>query len=85
MWSGWRFRFPAYRRSRSRWKLQFYAAHSGKGKVRVVGTVFEELSYGIAFQHNSPYREAVNLALLHLIEDGTYKDIHDNWFGAEVE
>jgi ABC-type amino acid transport substrate-binding protein len=63
--------------------LQHYASHTGKGKVKVVGLVFEELSYGIAFQHDSPYREEINLALLKLVENGTYDDIHDRWFGAE--
>jgi ABC-type amino acid transport substrate-binding protein len=63
--------------------LQHYASHTGQGKVRVVGLIFEELSYGIAFQHGSPYREAINLALLKLVEDGTYQEIHDKWFGTE--
>jgi polar amino acid transport system substrate-binding protein len=63
--------------------LQHYASHAGKGKVKVVGLIFEELSYGIAFQHDSPYREPINLALLELVENGTYRDIHTKWFGAE--
>ncbi|MDX1523599.1 MAG: transporter substrate-binding domain-containing protein, partial [Anaerolineae bacterium] len=63
--------------------LQHYASHDGNGKVKVVGVIFEELSYGIAFQHDSPYREDVNLALLRLVENGTYQEIHDKWFGPE--
>jgi ABC-type proline/glycine betaine transport system substrate-binding protein len=64
--------------------LQHYASHQGQGKVKIVGLIFEELSYGIAFQHESPYRETVNQALLKLIENGTYQEIHNKWFGAEV-
>ncbi len=63
--------------------LQHYASHDGQGKVKMVGVIFEELSYGIAFGHDSPYREEVNQALLKLVENSTYKEIHDKWFGAE--
>ena len=63
--------------------LQHYASHNGQGKVRIVGLIFEELSYGIAFQPESPYREIVNQALLKLVENGDYQDIQNKWFGAE--
>ncbi|MEM7346565.1 MAG: glycine betaine/L-proline ABC transporter substrate-binding protein ProX [Chloroflexota bacterium] len=63
--------------------LQHYASHDGQGRVKMVGLTFEALSYGIAFQHDSPHRETVNQALLKLVEDGTYQEIHDKWFGAE--
>ena len=65
--------------------LQHYASHDGRGKVKTVGLVFEELSYGIAFPHDSSYRESVNQALLKLVEDGTYQEIHDKWFGPETQ
>ncbi len=61
--------------------LQHYASHAGKESVKVVGLVFQEKNYGIALQHGSPYREAINLALLKLIEDGTYHEIRSKWFG----
>ncbi len=64
--------------------LQHYASHQGQGKVKIVGLIFEELSYGIAFQHESPYRETVNQALLKLVENGTYQEIHNKWFGADL-
>ena len=61
--------------------LQHYATRSGKGKVRVVGLLFEEQNYGIAIQVESPYREAINIALLELIENGAYEEVSKKWFG----
>jgi ABC-type amino acid transport substrate-binding protein len=62
--------------------LQHYAVQKGKGKVKVVGLIFQEQSYGIALQFKSPYREEINIALLKLVESGIYKEIHDKWFGS---
>jgi ABC-type amino acid transport substrate-binding protein len=62
--------------------LQHYALKKGKGRVKVVGLIFQEQSYGIALQFNSPYREKINIALLTLMENGIYKEIHDKWFGS---
>jgi len=61
--------------------LQHYASRSGKGKVKVVGLLFEEQNYGIAIQVKSPYREAINIALLRLIETGAYEEVSKKWFG----
>lgn len=61
--------------------LQYYASHAGKGQVKVVGSVFQELQYGIALQQHSPYREAINAALLKLYETGKYDEIYQEWFG----
>lgn len=62
--------------------LQHYASTTGKGKVKVVGLLFEEQNYGIAIQADSPYRERINIALLKLIESGAYQEIADKWFGT---
>jgi len=62
--------------------LQHYASQRGKGKVKVIGLIFREQSYGIALQVDSPYRENINRALLRLIENGTYKEIHNKWFSS---
>ena len=62
--------------------LPIPADQKGKGKVKVVGLIFQEQSYGIALQFNSPYREKINVALLKLVENGIYKEIHDKWFGS---
>lgn len=62
--------------------LQHYARKKGHGRVQVVGKIFQEQSYGIAFQIASPLREKVNIALLKLVENGEYKKIYNKWFGS---
>jgi polar amino acid transport system substrate-binding protein len=61
--------------------LLYYAAHDGKGKVQVVGSVFRKESYAIALPNGSPYRKPINNAILSLQEKGTYQEIYDKWFG----
>lgn len=63
--------------------LLYYAAHQGKGKVEVVGSVFRKESYGIIFPQNSPHRRPVNNALLRLKENGTYQRLYEKWFGTK--
>ncbi|MBD2393363.1 transporter substrate-binding domain-containing protein [Cyanobacterium aponinum FACHB-4101] len=63
--------------------LRYYSRSDGAGKVKIVGSVFERQSYGIALKSNSPYRESVNQAILKLKEDGTYERIYQQWFGAD--
>ena len=60
--------------------LLYYAAHDGKGKVQVVGSIFRKESYAIALPNGSLYRKPINNALLSLQEKGTYQDIYDKWF-----
>ncbi|PZV18940.1 MAG: ABC transporter substrate-binding protein [Pseudanabaena sp.] len=60
--------------------LLYYAAHEGKGKVQVVGSIFRKESYAIALPNGSPYRKPINNALLSLQEKGTYQNIYDKWF-----
>lgn len=62
--------------------LAYYEAHEGSGEVKLVGSIFKPEQFGIALQHNSQYREAINQALLQLSENGTIKEIHDRWFSA---
>lgn len=62
--------------------LRYYAANSGRDKVKLVGAVFNIEKYGIALPLDSPYREEVNRALLRLFENGAYDDIYARWFGA---
>lgn len=63
--------------------LRYYSRSDGAGKVKIVGSVFERQSYGIALKSNSPYRESINQAILKLKEDGTYERIYQQWFGAD--
>ncbi len=60
--------------------LLYYASHSGKGTVDVIGKVFREENYGIAFPQDGPLRKEINLTLLKLKENGTYQQIYDKWF-----
>jgi polar amino acid transport system substrate-binding protein len=60
--------------------LMYYAAHEGKGKAKVVGSIFEKESYGIALPTGSPLRKEINQALLSLQENDTYEEIYDRWF-----
>ncbi|MGQ0672517.1 MAG: transporter substrate-binding domain-containing protein [Hyphomicrobium sp.] len=63
--------------------LQHHAAHAGKGLVTVVGPVFREEDYGIAFPRGSVWRKRVDGALLSMREDGTYQALYEKWFAAE--
>jgi len=62
--------------------LQYYATNHGNGKVKVVGPVFKTVFYGIAVPTGSPMRKQINEGLLSLVEDGTYEQIYQKWFGA---
>jgi polar amino acid transport system substrate-binding protein len=63
--------------------LAHYAKGEGRGKVQVVGEVFQKQSYGIALPNGSPYRERINRALLQLKEKGVYQDVYDSWFALD--
>jgi polar amino acid transport system substrate-binding protein len=63
--------------------LLHYAAHLGKGKVQVVGSIFRKESYAIALPNGTPYRKQINNALLSLQEKGTYQEIYDKWFASK--
>jgi polar amino acid transport system substrate-binding protein len=63
--------------------LLYYAAHEGKGKVQVVGEVFQKENYGIVFATNSPLRKPINNALLTLQEKGVYQELYNKWFRTQ--
>ncbi len=60
--------------------LQYYAANTGKGRVRVTGPIFKRENYGIMFPAGSPLRKKVNASLLKMREDGTYDRLYERWF-----
>ena len=60
--------------------LMYYAAHNGKGKVQLVGTVLKDENYGIVMPNNSPNRKRINTALLKLRENGTYQTLYEQYF-----
>ena len=62
--------------------LLYYAAHEGKGKVQVVGSIFRKEDYGIVFPSESAYRKPVNEALLKMKENGINDRLYKKWFGS---
>ena len=63
--------------------LLYYAAHEGKGLVKLVGSEFDKADGAYAFPEGSPLRRQVNAALLAVREDGTYRRLYDKWFASE--
>jgi polar amino acid transport system substrate-binding protein len=63
--------------------LLYYAAHDGKGLVKLVGAEFDKADGAYAFPEGSPLRRQVNAALLAVREDGTYRRLYDKWFKSE--
>ena len=51
--------------------------------VKVVGELLTEEFYGIALPKDSENLAIINGALAALIEDGSYAEIYQKWFGAE--
>jgi ABC-type amino acid transport substrate-binding protein len=64
--------------------LLYYAHREGKGKVKVVGKLFDLQDYGVALRRGSDLRKRINLAILDLIESGKLHAIKVKWFGHEA-
>ncbi|WP_273207725.1 transporter substrate-binding domain-containing protein [Marinobacter subterrani] len=63
----------------------YFARTKGEGKVKTVGPLYEGQQYGIALVEGSEWVDEVNTALASMKEDGTYKKIYEEWFGAMPE
>jgi polar amino acid transport system substrate-binding protein len=61
--------------------MAFYSNNEGKGKVSLIGEVFKPENYGIVLPQKSENLNKVNLALLSIKEDGTYKELYTKYFG----
>jgi polar amino acid transport system substrate-binding protein len=61
--------------------LQYFEKNDGAGKVRTVGGLLNQESYGIAIEAGSPLRETINRALLKVKESGEYEALRLKWFG----
>jgi polar amino acid transport system substrate-binding protein len=61
--------------------LQHRANTLGKGREVVVGPIFNNEAYGIAFPNESPLLEQTNRTLLEIRSDGTYNRLYTRWFG----
>jgi polar amino acid transport system substrate-binding protein len=62
--------------------LRYYAAHEGKGQVKLVGPEINIAPASIMVQMNSPLRKKIDVALLTIREDGTYQQLYEKWFGS---
>ncbi|RZM81983.1 basic amino acid ABC transporter substrate-binding protein [Leptolyngbya iicbica] len=51
--------------------------------LKVVGELLTTEFYGIALPKGSPNVEVINNALMTMMEDGTYAEIYQKWFGEE--
>lgn len=56
-----------------------YAIKQGGGKIESAGSVFDSAPYGWAVPKGSPLAAALQKAVQHLIDNGQYKTITDNW------
>jgi len=63
----------------------YYIKMVGKGRVKAVGPDVKAAQYGIAFPQGSKLREKVNVALLELMEDGSYAALYRKWFNVDPE
>lgn len=61
--------------------LQFYAVTAGRGKVKVVNTLFNKQNYAILYPENSELKEPIDRALLKLSENGQLTQLYTQWFG----
>lgn len=62
--------------------LAYYVAHEGSDAAELVGTVFMNEDYGIAFRLGSDLRKQADEALLKMRADGDYDLIKQKWFGT---
>lgn len=66
--------------------VEYYVLTAGEDSLRVTGELLEAQDYGIAVsQGNEDLVEAMNEAIAEMIEDGSYADIYEEWFGEEPE
>jgi len=63
--------------------LLYHLKIGGRPDQKVVGHLFERQNYGIGLPENSPYRKAINGALLKLREQGVIDELHTKWFGDQ--
>ncbi|WP_096200470.1 transporter substrate-binding domain-containing protein [Bacillus sp. FJAT-45350] len=63
----------------------YYAETASEGQLKIVGELLAGEQYGIAFPQGSELKAKVDAALETLMEDGTYGDIYEKWFGSRPE
>lgn len=65
--------------------LQYFDYQNPRLPIHEVGPIFQPVNYGFAVRPNSPLREPINLALLHLAEVGDFDLLGRNYFGASYQ
>lgn len=66
--------------------VEYYIQTTGGDSLKIVGELLEAQDYGIALSPgNEELLTAMNEALAEMIEDGTYAEIYQEWFGSEPE
>ena len=66
--------------------VEYYILTAGEDSLKVVGDLLEAQDYGIAVaKDNDDLLAAMNEALAEIIDDGTYAEIFEKWFGSEPE
>jgi len=63
-------------------RLKYYSLNEGAGKVQLVGGIFDEQSYGIAFREGSNLRESANISLLSFQDGNVHKQLVAKYFGS---
>jgi len=61
--------------------VQYYIKTTAEGKVKILDDLLEGQSFGIAMPKGSDMKKDIDAALQTLIENGTYADIYEKWFG----
>ena len=61
--------------------ILYFVNNDASHRFDPVGAPFREENYGIAFPLSSTIRHDVDAALVRLIENGTYDQIREKWFG----
>ncbi len=56
-----------------------YAIKQSDGRIETAGEVFDAQPYGWPVAKGSPFAEVLQKALQHLIDDGSYLEIAQNW------
>ncbi len=65
--------------------VQYYASTEGGEQLKVVGDPLTGEDYGIAFSKGSEIRNVADEALTTLMENGTFGDIYEKWFGERPD
>ena len=58
----------------------YYVGHEGKGRAVLAGPRFRRTKAALLLPEESPYREVLDRAILRIVENGLYEQIHARWF-----